>query len=125
MNRFDRLSLFLLATVCILTLIRLTDTVEGESHYGTLTVIIEPDNTSLSSLTKIKEGDVAISEGRFAFTYSKKEGECALLLARGRLCEAGYMHEGGRLLAKNQPIELVIDTTPIYGRIKEIILTAE
>lgn len=125
MNRFDKLTVFLLAMVCILTLLRLTDTVEGESRYGTLTVILEPDNTSLSSLTKIKEGEVAIAEGRFAFTLLKQEGGYAMLCARGRLCEAGYMHEGGRLLAKNQPLELYIGKAPIFGRITEITLTIE
>ena len=125
MNRFDRLSLFLLATVCILTLLRLTDSVEGESRYGTLTVILEPDNTSLKSLEKINEGAGAISEGRFAFTLLKRKGGYAILCARGRLCEAGYMHEGGRLLAKNQPLELYIGKTPIFGRITEITLTIE
>ena len=125
MNKFDTLALLFVVSVCALPLLKLTDKDIGARHYGTLTVFLTPDNSSLTELNELSCGAEAIAEGRFAFTLSGQRDGCAVLYARGRMCEAGYMHEGGRLLAKNQPLELYVGDKPLFGRILRIEFSRE
>ena len=125
MNKFDTLALLFVVSVCALPLLKLTDKDIGTPHYGTLTVFLTPDNSSLTELNELSCGAEAIAEGRFAFILSGQRGGCAVLYARGRMCEAGYMHEGGRLLAKNQPLELYVGEKPLFGRIVRIEFSRE
>ncbi len=120
MNKSDLRAGLLCSVLLLVIIFHALPGASAPRPLGTLTLTALPDEKSTLTLSEAAAGSELICEGRFSFVFDRISDTGAVIMAKGRLTDAGYMHEHGKLLSKNQPLELMLEGTLVCTRIWDI-----
>ena len=114
-NRYDILTALLCILLASVVALRLIYPDEREERlFAELTLSIEELKIKADIPSEV------LCDGRFSFDILSLDGDIAKLSCDCLIHPAGVMARGGKLLTRNQPLELLADSFFMRGRIKEV-----